>query len=120
MEVKSNPGVANYLAEHFALEDLPEMGQAIQSLTEQPGWLLLMDMLEANATDAEELLKRHAHTAALSTDPNAAVEYARRLGVTTGKPWMAEAAETVLEKAKAAAEQLRNQARRDAAAEEVS
>jgi hypothetical protein len=77
-----------------------------------------MDLLEANQSDAEVLLEQHAHAAALSTDPNAAVEYARKVGLTAGKPWLAEAAQTVLEKAKAAVEQLRNEARRVAAEEE--
>jgi 1,4-alpha-glucan branching enzyme len=120
VEGRTDPGLANQLATTVPLADLAQMGEEIAQLVEFPGWATLMGLLDEAVETGQERLARDAQKAALSTDPKDAVAFAQKAGIHLGLRWVPDAVETVLEKAKAAAERLRNDAERDTPAEEVT
>lgn len=113
MEATSIPYLKNWLLDKRSLADRVEDGKVIESLTQHPGWALLLERAQVLIDRGDIRLQKKAHETALSADLQARIDYARELGVQSGLTLLPDVAETLLASAKTAVAELK----RDATAE---
>ena len=110
MEGTSIPYLKNHLAKKVALADRVEIGRQIEDLMAHEGWAVLAEYAQLVADHGQENLSRIAMDTALKADIQARIDFARKMGVQDAVTFHADVAKSLLDSAKTAATELKNDA----------
>jgi uncharacterized protein YdaU (DUF1376 family) len=117
VEGRTDPGVLNHLKSRWEPDARIEAAQAIQQLTEHPGWHLLEQIVDEFEERGDAKLHDLRHEAAMAATVERSVKYAQARGTQSGMTFHRDVVRSVIASAERAADELRKR-QREAGAEE--
>jgi ABC-type phosphate transport system ATPase subunit len=110
VEGKPIPATKNWLRDNRSLGQRVQDAEVVSELLEHPGWAIVEEVAQATADRGAERLAKIAAKTALSTDPQQRLDFARSQGVQDAVSFFPDVVASILDSAKTAADELRNDA----------